>query len=69
MVRNQQNRIAVIALAAGLGSGRLVRHITHPAFDVPTTIAEHGAKLYAVNARFGETDPGAHYEAVRVRKR
>jgi sugar lactone lactonase YvrE len=69
VVRNQQNRIAVVELAAGLGRGRLVRHITHPAFEVPTTIAEHGPRLYAVNARFGVTDPNAHYEVIRVRKR
>ena len=69
VVRNAQNRIAVVELAPDLSGGELARHITHPAFRVPTTIAEHGSALYAVNARFGVTDPDAEYEAVRVAKR
>ena len=53
VVRNQQNRIAVVRLARDLGSGTLLTHLTHPDFSVPTTIAEFGQRLYAVNARFG----------------
>ena len=57
VVQNRDNRIAVVALAKGLASGRVTRTITNPAFDVPTTIDRHGSRLYAVNARFG-TAPG-----------
>ena len=53
VVKNFQNRIAVIELAPDLGSGEIVTHIVSPGFfDVPTTIDEHGDKLWAVNARF-----------------
>jgi hypothetical protein len=68
VVRNRENRIAVIELSPDLSSGQIAGHITHPMFDVPTTIAEHGRALYAVNARFGVPDPDGHYEAVRVPK-
>ncbi len=68
VVRNRQNRIAVIELSPDLSSGVIAGYITHPAFDVPTTIAEHGNALYAVNARCGAPDPDGHYEAVRVPK-
>jgi hypothetical protein len=45
----------------------VVTTITDPDFDVPTTIAFQAGHLYAVNARFGTTDPQpAHYEIVRV---
>lgn len=57
VVRNVQNRVAVIHLAPHLSSGTVVRYITDPGLDVPTTIDEFGHFLYAVNARFS-TPPG-----------
>ena len=67
VVQNRLNRIAVIRLSGDLARGRVVRAIADPAFDVPTTIAAHGRHLYAVNARFGTTDPQpAKYGVVRV---
>ena len=54
-MRNQNNRIAVVRLSADLSSGRLTRTIRSGAFDVPTTVARIGNRLYAVNARFGTT--------------
>ena len=69
VVRNRLNQIAVIDLAPDLTSGQLVSTITDPAFRVPTTIAEFGCSLYAVNARFGVPDPGsADYDIVQVSK-
>jgi sugar lactone lactonase YvrE len=71
VVQNTQNKIAVIRLAPKLGSGRIVRYITAPnRFDVPTTIAEHGNRLYAPNARF-TTPPTAttRYDVVQVKKK
>jgi sugar lactone lactonase YvrE len=59
VVQNRLNRVAVVELAPDLGSGTVVRHLTHPAFDVPTTIDRVSGRLYLPNARFGITDPGA----------
>jgi outer membrane protein assembly factor BamB len=67
VVQNRLNKIAVIKLSRDLTRGVKVREITDPAFDVPTTIAASHRHLYAVNARFGTTDPQpAKYNVVRV---
>jgi sugar lactone lactonase YvrE len=69
VVRNQQNRIAVVSLSADLGTGTLVTHLTNPGFSVPTTIAEFGQRLYAVNARFGTpVTPTTPYWVTQLRK-
>ena len=40
-----------------------------PDFAVPTTIDDHGRRLYAVNARFGITNPGAaEFQVVQLSK-
>jgi sugar lactone lactonase YvrE len=70
VVRNVQNRIAVVQLDPGFASGQVTGAITSPHFRVPTTIAEFGSHLYAVNARFGVApEPTTEYEVVRVPKR
>jgi sugar lactone lactonase YvrE len=67
VVRNQLNQIAVVKLSRSLHRGRVVATLTDPDFDVPTTIAFQAGRLYAVNARFGTTDPQpARYDIVRV---
>jgi sugar lactone lactonase YvrE len=53
VVENQSNQIAVLRMRDRFRSGLLERTITDPDFDVPTTIARYGQRLYAVNARFG----------------
>lgn len=69
VVQNRLNQIAVVELSPDLTSGAVVDTITSPYFDVPTTIADYGNRLYAVNARFGTTDPQpAAYDVVRVTK-
>ena len=69
VVRNQLNQIAVIRLAPDLSSGVLKGTITNPAFDVPTTLTEHGKRLYAVNARFTTPPtPSTTYDVVQIRK-
>jgi sugar lactone lactonase YvrE len=68
VVRNQLNQIAVVDLAPDLSSGELVDSIADPDFDVPTTVAEFGNSLYAVNARFGTDPEGAAYDVVGVSK-
>jgi sugar lactone lactonase YvrE len=67
VVQNRLNQIAVVALSRSLDRGRVVAELTDPDLDVPTTIAFQDGHLYAVNARFGTTDPQpARYDIVRV---
>ena len=67
VVRNRLNRIAVVDLQADFGSGRVVRNIASRQFDVPTTIARVGDRLYAANARFGTTGSSStRYWVTRV---
>ena len=69
VVQNQLNRVAVVQLSPRLTSGRITGHLTNPALDVPTTIAELGKRLYAVNARFGTPDPAnAAYAVIQLTK-
>jgi sugar lactone lactonase YvrE len=67
VVQNQLNRVAVVALEPGLGSGTIVRTITDPDLDVPTTIARIGGSNVVANARFGVADPAtADYWLTRL---
>jgi sugar lactone lactonase YvrE len=69
VVQNQLNRVAVIALASNLASGRLLTRLTDPDFSVPTTIDDHGQRLWVVNARFGTPNPSsAEYQVVQIGK-
>jgi len=59
----------VITLAEDLTAGVVLRRVTHPAFDVPTTVAASDGSLYLVNARFGIVNPEtADYTVVRIDK-
>ena len=67
VVQNRLNKIAVVRLSRNLASGRVVREITNPAFDVTTTLAKSRGGLYTVNARFGiAPSPDNRYDVVRV---
>jgi sugar lactone lactonase YvrE len=67
VVRNQFNEVAVIRLPPDLSSGTLIDTITDDNFDVPTTLANFGSRLYAVNARFGTPPtPTTEYTIVQV---
>jgi len=69
VVQNQDNKIAVVRLSPRLTSGTVKRTITNPNFDVPTTIARHGVRLYAVNARFTTPPtPTTTYTVVQVKR-
>jgi hypothetical protein len=69
VLRNFFNQIAVIELSPDLSSGSLVRTITHPDFDIPTTLAGFGSRLYAVNARFSTpVTPDKEYDIIQVKK-
>jgi sugar lactone lactonase YvrE len=59
VVQNQLNLIAVVKLDHDLGSGTVLRRLSDPGFDFPTTIDRFGGRLYAVNARFNATTPPA----------
>ncbi len=67
MVQNRLNQVAVLRLDPGLRSARLVETLTDVDFDVPTTIAALGKRLYVINADFGtEGDPDHPYDIVKV---
>jgi sugar lactone lactonase YvrE len=69
VVQNFDNRIAVVRLSTDLASGTVPRTITNSNFDIPTTIAENGVRLYAVNARFSTPPtPNTTYSVVQVRR-
>jgi sugar lactone lactonase YvrE len=69
VVQNQNNLVAVISLSANLASGRVVTRLSDPDFSIPTTIDDHGRRLYAVNARFGVPNPAtAEYQVVQLAK-
>jgi hypothetical protein len=67
VVQNFLNQIAVVQLDPGFGSGTLVDVLTHPDFEIPTTVTGIGASLYVVNARFTTPPgPGTPYWIVRL---
>lgn len=69
VVQNQLNVVAKIELEDDLLSGRVVSRITSPGLDVPTTVADLGNRLYAVNARFNTpATPTTDYWITQLRK-
>jgi sugar lactone lactonase YvrE len=46
VVQNVSNQVAKVALSSNLASGRVLARIGNAGFDVPTTIAAHGSRLY-----------------------
>ena len=71
VAQNRLNVVAKIVLAANLQSGRVVRRSGKPPFDfdIPTTLADLGTRLYAVNARFNTTpSPTTDYWITQLKK-
>ncbi|WP_405867661.1 SMP-30/gluconolactonase/LRE family protein [Streptomyces sp. NBC_00005] len=67
VVQNRLNLISVFALDARATTATLRRTITDPRFDVPTTAARFGDRLYLVNARFTSPQtPETTFNAVAV---
>ena len=65
VVQNRANLIATVALSPDLSSGEVVSRTGNAGFQVPTTIARFGHRLYAVNARFGTPPtPATPYSVV-----
>ncbi len=52
VVQNRLDKIGVLELDRSATSGRLVREIRSADFDVPTTAAFFGSRIYLPNARF-----------------
>jgi sugar lactone lactonase YvrE len=67
VVQNRLNLISVFDLDAKATTATLRRTITDPRFDVPTTAAQFGDRLYLVNARFTSPQaPETTFNAVAV---
>ncbi|MFD3519334.1 superoxide dismutase [Streptomyces sp. NPDC058653] len=67
VVQNRLNLVTVFELDARARTATLRRSITDPRFDVPTTAARFGNRLYLVNARFSTPPtPETTYNAVAV---
>jgi sugar lactone lactonase YvrE len=69
VVQNRLNRVAVVELNSAGTSGEVTQFLTDPRFDVPTTVAAFGNRLYLPNARFGIPNPlEATYNAIAIPK-
>ena len=69
VVQNRLNRVAVVELNKAGTSGEVTQHLTDPRFDVPTTVAAFGNRLYLPNARFTTPPtPDTTYNAVAITK-
>jgi hypothetical protein len=74
VAQNFFNQIAVVELSGDFHSGTIKTIITDPNLDVPSTIAEAGGYLYAVNANFDEAPPvglpfpDVEFEVVKIKK-
>jgi sugar lactone lactonase YvrE len=69
VVQNRLNQVAVVHLNREGTEGEIVGTLTDPRFDVPTTVAAFGNRLYLPNARFTTPPtPTTPYTAVAIRK-
>jgi sugar lactone lactonase YvrE len=69
VVQNRLNTVAEFKLNRAGTSGALVGKVTDPRFDVPTTVAAFGKRLYLPNARFNTPPtPETTYNAVAIPK-
>ena len=67
VVQNFLNQISVVQLDGRYTSGTVVDVLTDPDFDIPTTVANIGSSLYAVNARFSTpATPETEYWITRL---
>ncbi|HZN18551.1 MAG TPA: superoxide dismutase [Micromonosporaceae bacterium] len=66
-VQNRLNLVAVIHLNETGTAGTVVQRVGNPRFDVPTTVARYGSRLYLPNARFTTPPtPTTPYTAVAI---
>jgi sugar lactone lactonase YvrE len=68
-VQNRSNMVAVLRLDHAGTRARLLERVTDPRFDVPTTVAAFGGRLYLPNARFTTPpQPDTTYSVNAIRK-
>ncbi|ALG14815.1 hypothetical protein [Kibdelosporangium phytohabitans] len=67
VVQNRLNTVGVFKLNRSGTAGKLVTKVTDARFDVPTTVASFGRRLYLPNARFTTPPtPDTPYNAVAI---
>jgi sugar lactone lactonase YvrE len=66
VVQNRLNTVAAIRMNRTGTAGRVITRVTDPRFDVPTTVAAFGNRLYLPNARFGANPPATTFTAVAI---
>ncbi|MFW6694572.1 SMP-30/gluconolactonase/LRE family protein [Streptomyces sp. MAR4 CNX-425] len=67
VVQNRNNLVTAFRLDRAVRTATLRHTITDPRFDVPTTAARFGNRLYLVNARFNSPqEPDTTFNAVAV---
>jgi sugar lactone lactonase YvrE len=70
VAQNVLNTVTVIQLDRAGDSGTVVRKISDPRFDVPTTAARFGSRIYLTQARFTTpATPSTPYFAVAIKPR
>ncbi|MDA0638150.1 superoxide dismutase [Nonomuraea sp. MCN248] len=70
VVQNRLNTVAVVRMSVDGSSGRVVDRLTDDRFDVPSTVAAFGGRLYLPNARFTTPPaPDTPYDVVSVKAR
>ena len=66
-VEGHDNAVAVLRLNAAGTDGHVVRRVTDRRFDVPSTVAAFGSRIYLPNARFNTTPtPTTPYWAIAI---
>lgn len=69
VVLNFSNTVVAYKLNRSGTTGKLFATVTDPRFDIPTTVASFGNRLYLPNARFSTTPtPETTYNAVAIPK-
>jgi hypothetical protein len=75
VVENFANTMARVHVAPDWSSGTVTETVTNDAFEVPTTVARHGSRLAAVNAKFDlgfpppigpGAPPGTPFEVIQL---
>ena len=66
VVRNTANLVIELRLRDHFTRATQTAELEDEDFDVPTTIARHGKRLYVINARFGKETPETTYQVVKV---
>jgi sugar lactone lactonase YvrE len=69
VVQNRLNAVAVLHLSHDGTSGRVTGRRTDERFDIPTTVAAFGKRLYLPNARFSTPPtPDTPYDVVSIKR-